>query len=329
VPWSGHTGQRSTPKEEATGYPACAPRCPEDTAFYTLVQDHLDAFLAHVRATYARGLPRYVERAFRTYLDCGIFCHGFLRWHCDARRRDLLVAFSCKGRGVCPSCNARRMCNTAAHVTDRVLPAVPVRQWVLSLPFEIRKLCAFRADVAVAAARMFVEAIAGELRRELSRDAAEHGALVFVQRLGCSLNLNFHLHVLVLDGLFVPDEASPPGLVFHDTGRPAPEMLERVIQRVRERMVRWLRKKRLLDDRPAEERPDETAQPTALEACAEAALQHGAFTKIEADGALRADGDSRFQPKRRGPLTAEIDGFNVQAAVRIEADDDAGPWAIG
>ncbi|WP_437508125.1 transposase zinc-binding domain-containing protein [Sorangium sp. So ce1099] len=35
---------------------------------------------------------------------------------------------------VCPSCNARRTCNTAAHITDRVLPAVPVRQWVLSLP---------------------------------------------------------------------------------------------------------------------------------------------------------------------------------------------------
>jgi hypothetical protein len=46
--------------------------------------------------------------------------------------------------------------------------------------------------------------------------------------------------------------------------------------------------------------------------------------KIEEDGALRADSDSRFQPKRRGPLTAEIDGFNMQAAVRIEADDDVG-----
>jgi hypothetical protein len=29
------------------------------------------------------------------------------------------------------------------------------------------------------------------------------------------------------------------------------------------------------------------------------------------------DADARFQPKRKGPLTAEIDGFNVQAAVRL------------
>ena len=90
--------------------PLYAPRSPEDTALYTLVQDHLDAFLAHASATYKRGLPRYVERAFRAYLDCGVFAHGFLRWHCDHCGRDLLVAFSCKSRGICPSCNTRRMC---------------------------------------------------------------------------------------------------------------------------------------------------------------------------------------------------------------------------
>ena len=46
---------------------------------------------------------------------------------------DRFVAFSCKGRGFCPSCGGRRMADTAAHLVDRVLPEVPVRQWVLSL----------------------------------------------------------------------------------------------------------------------------------------------------------------------------------------------------
>ncbi|MBK1650193.1 hypothetical protein CKO36_16715 [Rhabdochromatium marinum] len=32
------------------------------------------------------------------------------------------MAFSCKGRGVCPSCNTRRMAETAAHLVDHVLP---------------------------------------------------------------------------------------------------------------------------------------------------------------------------------------------------------------
>ncbi len=51
------------------------------------------------------------------------------------------------------------MSNTAAHLVDRVLPAVPVRQWVLSLPFELRALAAFKADV-----------LSALVRRRLGRD---------------------------------------------------------------------------------------------------------------------------------------------------------------
>jgi Transposase zinc-binding domain len=120
---------------------------PTETVLDAIVHDHLEAFLAHARESYERALPRYVEQAFRAYLTCGVFAHGFLRLHCDACHRDLLVAFTCQGRGVCPSCAGRRMANSAAHIVDRVLPAVPVRQWVLSLPFELRRLAAFRADV--------------------------------------------------------------------------------------------------------------------------------------------------------------------------------------
>ena len=48
------------------------------------------------------------------------------------------MAYSCKGRGVCPSCNTRRMVETAAHLTDHVFPRLPVRQWVLSVPKRLR-----------------------------------------------------------------------------------------------------------------------------------------------------------------------------------------------
>ena len=72
--------------------------------------------------------PAYVEQAFRRYLDCGILAHGFARAFCAECGHDFLVAFSCKARGVCPSCNTRRMVETAAHLTDHVLPPLPVRQ---------------------------------------------------------------------------------------------------------------------------------------------------------------------------------------------------------
>jgi hypothetical protein len=54
--------------------------------------------------------------------------------------KDELVACSCKGRGFCPSCGARRMADLAAHLVDAVLPHAPVRQWVLSLPYRVRFL---------------------------------------------------------------------------------------------------------------------------------------------------------------------------------------------
>jgi len=45
-----------------------------------------------------------------------------------------LVAFSCKRRGFCPSCGARRMAESAALLVDEVIPEQPIRQWVLSFP---------------------------------------------------------------------------------------------------------------------------------------------------------------------------------------------------
>lgn len=47
-------------------------------------------------------------------------------------RPDFLIAYSCKGRGVCPACNTRRMVETAAHLADHVIARLPIRQWVLS-----------------------------------------------------------------------------------------------------------------------------------------------------------------------------------------------------
>jgi len=60
-------------------------------------------------------------------------------WVCTHEK---LVAFSCKRRGFCPSCGGRRMTQTAAHLVDHVVPNVPVRQWVLSLPIPLRFLLA-------------------------------------------------------------------------------------------------------------------------------------------------------------------------------------------
>jgi Transposase zinc-binding domain len=90
-----------------------------------LVREHLATFLAHAACTSPAPLPRYIVNAFEAYLGCGDLARGFLRCHCDGCGHDVLVAFSCKGRGFCPSCGARRMCNEASMLVDRVLPNAP------------------------------------------------------------------------------------------------------------------------------------------------------------------------------------------------------------
>jgi hypothetical protein len=109
------------------------------------VREHLETFLQQARTADpdGAGVPSFVEAELRRFLKCGVLAHGFARFHCDTCGTDRLVAFTCKGRGFCPSCGGRRMTAQAAHLVDQVLPPVPIRQWVLSLPFELRFRIAF------------------------------------------------------------------------------------------------------------------------------------------------------------------------------------------
>lgn len=107
-----------------------ARRCSEESVLYGVVQQELETFLARAQER-GRPVPRFVARELRAFLHCGVLAHGFVRMHWAACGLDRLVAFSCKGRVFCSSCGGRRMADTAAHLVDRVLPAVPVRQWVL------------------------------------------------------------------------------------------------------------------------------------------------------------------------------------------------------
>ena len=71
----------------------------------------------HLASTVDRGgLPRFVERDFTRYRECGVLAHGFARLACAGCHAEVLVSFSCKSRGVCPSCNARRAHDTADRI---------------------------------------------------------------------------------------------------------------------------------------------------------------------------------------------------------------------
>jgi hypothetical protein len=100
-----------------------------------VLADPLETLLASLDAAPdTNGLPAYVQREFYDDLQCGILPHGFLRLGCDTCQKALLLPFRCKRRGLCPSCAGRRMAQTAAHLVECVIPWVPTRPWVVSVP---------------------------------------------------------------------------------------------------------------------------------------------------------------------------------------------------
>ena len=117
----------------------------------------------------------------------------FGRVLCTGCGQGFVIAFSCKGRGVCPSCNGRHMAQTAAHLVDHVIPPVPVRQWLISVPKRLRGFLADRPAAVTALTRIFIEEIelllgaAAGVTSDASAPAAacpRLGAVSFLHRFG-------------------------------------------------------------------------------------------------------------------------------------------------
>ena len=105
------------------------------------------------------------------------------------------------------------MAERAAHLVDHVFPDVPVRQWVLSLPYRLRHRLAWDHDLCRAVVAVFMQAVLGWLRRRAQLDDVADGrggAVAVLQRFGGALNLNVHIHALVLDGVCAKDRTVRP-----------------------------------------------------------------------------------------------------------------------
>jgi Putative transposase len=110
------------------------------------------------------------------------------------------------------------MAELAAHLVDAVLPLVPVRQWVLTLPYRLRYLLAWDHRLLGA-----VLAVLGFYRRGahgLGVPGGRGGAVTVIQRFGGGLQLNVHFHSLFLDGVFA--EHADGSLEFHPAHPPLP-----------------------------------------------------------------------------------------------------------
>jgi hypothetical protein len=279
--------------EQSTQVGSCARvrREPERTLLYALVRENLETLLEE-----HRELPRFVRLEFEKYLDCGILGNGFARVHCAQCGADQFVAFSCKRRGFCPSCNARRMHDTAAHLVDRVFPRVPIRQWVLSLPRWARWLLARDEKLTTRALRITLRHVFSRYRGK--RREAQCGAVTFIQRFGSALNLNVHFHCVLPDGSFVREDGK---VRFIEADPPSEEELRAVLRKLARRLQRMLRPKMPVHESDLEEVDREYA------------------ASIQSLPAARFD--SNFIPMKQA---AYFEGFSLHAAVHIHANNREG-----
>ena len=139
------------------------------------------------------------------------------------------MAFSCKRRGFCPSCGARRMAETAALLVDDVLPHKPIRQWVLSFPYPLRFLLASNPQVVTKVLGIVNRVIATHLTKKtgFKKATAHTGAVTLIQRFGSALNLNLHFHVLFIDGVY--QQKNNGKLRFHRVNAPTANELNTLV----------------------------------------------------------------------------------------------------
>jgi hypothetical protein len=57
------------------------------------------------------------------------------------------------------------MADTAAHLVDHVFPEVPIRQWVLSVPFALRYRLAYDSSLVRDVFKIFIRTIFASIRR--------------------------------------------------------------------------------------------------------------------------------------------------------------------
>lgn len=288
------------------------------------MQEHLPAFLDQATDV-DRFVPEYVRQELERFLTCGLLEEGCAVVRCESCGFTRLVAFSCKGRGVCPSCIARRMSDTAAHLVDHVLPEAPMRQWVLSLPVPLRYLLAWDCELSSAVIGIFMDAVFRHLRRIAKQELglqrlgnASPGAVCNVQRWGGSVNVNPHLHAIVTDGVFVRENDG--ALRFRALPEPSKAEIAAVAWDICERVVALLRKRGQWLDAPPENDRFAEEEPLLATLCAASIAGTLVMGPKAGQRQMRLFGAPAREEPENGKLKNAY-GFDLDASVRIPAND--------
>ena len=221
------------------------------------------------------------------------------------------------------------MAQAAAHLVDHVLPEVPVRQWVLSVPWALRLHLASDPRLCRSVASAYLRAVSASYKRRAQAAGLPpgvrsfSGAINVVQRFGSSLALNVHFHALFLDGIYTT--LGPAGIpTFHPAPALDDEEVALILADARRRITRLLHSRGLLPE-PGEPPPlPAQAEESLLPFLQAASIQSRVALGPNSGAPLpRQRAPLDHLPKRalRSPLCHTEASFSLHAAVRIDGTD--------
>ncbi len=228
------------------------------------------------------------------------------------------------------------MTDTAVHMEQQVLPRVPVRHWIWSLPWGLRALLGYDRALAAQVVSGFVH----ELGRSLCKRAkgvlglpsvadAHTGAIAAMQRTDGALRLNVHFHVLALDGVYIRD-ATSDALVFHTLPTPTRSEVADIARRTAQRIEKILRAHgRSLDpamqDSQDDQPPKLCSDEPGLAACYAAAARGVAASGDRAGQAplrlLVSPAPAVSEIHDKNDPAAEVRGVNLHARQCVDGRD--------
>lgn len=123
-------------------------RTPERTPLYRIISScHEELKLAWEELFQHEygALRDEVTESFKAYLECGILAHGCARAHCENKscNHSELIAFSCKKRAICPSCDAKRAILFAENLVENVLLPFDHSHNTFTVPKRVRTFFKF------------------------------------------------------------------------------------------------------------------------------------------------------------------------------------------
>jgi hypothetical protein len=190
------------------------PRNPRAGALYGLVEDYYEEFERvyddRYRQQYGPWRP-VIGEVLRKYLECGDLHRGFARLGCGGCRYQAILAYSCKCRLFCPSCQQKRVLLFAEWLDTHILEQVSHAQYVFTIPKLLRPIFKFHRRELGLLCKSAWQALRQMFQEVSSDSSAVPGVVLSVQSYGYDpTRFHPHLHSLVTDGLASPEGSFVP-----------------------------------------------------------------------------------------------------------------------